>query len=63
LETRTSRILIADIIYLIRGFFSAGAGGTVNNGAVSSAGFCQKEERQVKREKRMVRTACYCMVK
>ena len=52
METRTSTILIADVAYLIRGFFSAGAGGRVNNGAVSSAGFCQKEERDKGREKK-----------
>jgi len=54
LETRTSTILIADIAYLIRGFFGAGAGGTVNNGAVSSAGFCQKEERKKNGQNRML---------
>jgi len=38
-------------MYLIRGFFSgAGAGGTVNNGAVSSADFYQKEETEERKK-------------
>jgi len=44
--------------YLISGFFiGTGAGGPLNNGAVSSAGFCQKKrDKGREKKKRIVRT-------